>query len=255
MAINRIIYNRAFYQEQKTTNYSSAKIIYPILENIIQSILPNEKTRRVCDVGCGTGNWLSVFKKNGWGVMGFDGTPYSDELCIEKKEFQQCDLHEKIDFSDKFDLVLCLEVAEHIAESHSDQLIDRLTKYSDIILFSAAIPFQMGQGHLNEQYPSYWISKFEKKGYKVCDCIREEIWDMQNVRHFYKQNMLLFVKDCPEYLSFINKYSKKKTLDLVHPETWEKVQGWLPVRLYVRMYNNPLVYRIYQIIKKIRGIY
>jgi hypothetical protein len=38
----------------------------------------------------------------------------------------------------------------------------------EVVLFSAAIPFQGGVGHINEQWPDYWVKYFSKTG--VCSC-------------------------------------------------------------------------------------
>ena len=45
------------------------------------------------------------------------------------------------------------------------QLVATITKHGDAVLFSAAIPGQGGQDHLNEQWPEYWQKKFEVNGY------------------------------------------------------------------------------------------
>lgn len=148
----------------------------------------------VCDLGCGVGVWLSVFKKHGAKVFGYDGNSFSNYL-IDEKEHKIVDLCKPIEDKCKFDLAISLEVAEHIPERCKDAYINNLTEKSDVILFSAAIPFQMGQGHLNEQYPSYWIKEFKMKGFYCLDIIRNKLWDCDDVLPYYKQNLLLFVRE------------------------------------------------------------
>lgn len=62
------------------------------------------------------------------------------------------------------------------------------------MLWSAAIPFQGGSGHVNEQYPAYWFEKFSKRGYVCFDVIREQIWDSPDVAWYYAQNIPLYVE-------------------------------------------------------------
>jgi hypothetical protein len=68
-------------------------------------------------------------------------------------------------------------------------------RHSDTILFSAAIPGQGGTGHINEQWPPYWIRLFEKNGFHCHDAIRPLIWNRDEITAHFRQNMLLFVKD------------------------------------------------------------
>jgi hypothetical protein len=49
-----------------------------------------------------------------------------------------------------FDLTLCLEVGEHLPQNAANILIESLCALSEVIVFSAAIPGQGGQRHINE---------------------------------------------------------------------------------------------------------
>ncbi len=59
-------------------------------------------------------------------------------------------------------------------------------------LFSAAVPYQGGTHHINEQWPGYWINHFEQHGYLALDCLRDKVWLNDHVDWWYCQNMLLF---------------------------------------------------------------
>ena len=50
----------------------------------------------------------------------------------------------------KFDLVVSLEVAEHLPSECAETFVDSLTGLGPIVLFSAAIPHQGGTNHANE---------------------------------------------------------------------------------------------------------
>ena len=47
-----------------------------------------------------------------------------------------------------------------------------LARHGDAVLFSAAIPFQGGAGHVNEHWPSYWAADFAVHGFVAVDTIR-----------------------------------------------------------------------------------
>jgi hypothetical protein len=67
-----------------------------------------------------------------------------------------------------------------------------LTRLGPVVLFSAAIPGQGGLGHLNEQWPRYWVDLFRAKSYVAIDCLRHRIWDDDGVDWWYAQNLLFY---------------------------------------------------------------
>ena len=73
-------------------------------------------------------------------------------------------------------------------------LVASLTDLAPIVLFSAAIPGQGGEAHINEQWQDYWAERFAKKGYVTVDCIRPRVWTNPQVQYWYAQNMLLYVQ-------------------------------------------------------------
>ena len=90
----------------------------------------------------------------------------------------------------RFDLVLCLEVAEHLPADSAPTLIDSLVSLGPVIVFSAAIPYQGGTHHVNEQRPEYWARHFATKEYVPVDFLRRQIWQLHDVEWFYAQNIL-----------------------------------------------------------------
>jgi len=61
--------------------------------------------------------------------------------------------------------------------------------------FSAAVPFQGGVHHVNEQWPEFWQGLFAERGYKSLDLIRKEFWKNAGVKYWYRQNMFLFARE------------------------------------------------------------
>ena len=181
-------YTAAFFERRAEGSLASAHQIVPILCRLVAP-------QRVIDLGCGTGEWLWVFKQNGVNeVRGVDGDWVDrSKLRIRVEEFSSFDLSQPyLLHGERFDLALSLEVAEHLSPRHATAFITTLTKLAPVVLFSAAIPNQGGTGHLNEQWQDYWVSQFSDCGYVVIDCLRREIWDNPKVKYWYAQNTLLF---------------------------------------------------------------
>ena len=152
--------------------------------------------KSVIDFGCGVGSFLDKFRE--FGVQETVGiNMYAD---VKNHEFYKEDLNEEIRLVDKnnnvrkFDLALCLEVAEHIREENSEKLVKSLCAHSDIVIFSAAIPGQGGVGHINEQQPFYWGEIFQKNGFVPFDVMRFLLWEIEDLQYWYKQNTIPYIK-------------------------------------------------------------
>src|SRR5580704_15541831 len=102
-------YTDAFYVQQCDSSYRSAGCVVPI----VLSLLP---ARSVIDVGCGVGTWTSKFLESGVpSVLGIDGDYVNrDLLRIPPECFAAFDLAKPIQIDKRFDLAICLEVAEHL---------------------------------------------------------------------------------------------------------------------------------------------
>ena len=152
---------------------------------IVDLFLEFYQPKSVVDVGCGIGTFLHCFKEKGINeVLGIDGDWVDPNLIskyLKESEFLVKDLEKPFMLNKKFDLVISLEVAEHLRPEYADQFIETLINLGDIILFSAAIPGQGGTNHLNEQWPSYWQKKFNKHGFIFHDIFRPLIWENEDI--------------------------------------------------------------------------
>ena len=151
----------------------------------------------VLDVGCGVGTWLSVANSLGAKFcQGIEG-PWIQEiqsLVVNREILQIRNLEAPWQLERDFDLGICLEVAEHISESAGQRLVENLATRCKIVLFSAAIPGQGGNGHINEQWPAYWQKQFSEFGMEGIDLIRPIIWDDESIPWWYRQNIIVFVR-------------------------------------------------------------
>ena len=190
-------------------NSGAAEQVLPVLFSIF-------KPKSILDVGCGLGNWIEVAKKMGVEeVVGVDGSYVNRTLLkIDDKEFIEKDLAKPFDLNKNFDLAICLEVAEHLPETSADTLIQSIVTHADVVIFSAAIPGQGGQNHINEQWPTYWQELFQKYDYDMIDYFRPKIWNNTKIERWYRQNMFLVVKKGHA----LSNQGSKEIVSLVHPE-------------------------------------
>ena len=137
--------------------------------------------RSVVDVGCGTGVVLAKLAEHGVTVRGVEGS----SAAIRRSRIGGCivraDLERGVPRLGRFDLCLCIEVAEHLRPRSARQLVEGLAHLSDVVVFSAAQPGQRGIAHLNMQPKSYWRSLFEEQGFAPSPRESELATAIQNV--------------------------------------------------------------------------
>lgn len=211
-------------------------------ERVVPHLMKMFKPHSVLDVGCGTGTWLKVFSDAGVSeICGIDGDFVNRDLLVKNiaiENFFPRDLAEPFDLGKKFDMVLSLEVAEHLPASSAKTFIEALAKHSDTIIFSAAIPGQGGQNHINEQWKDYWIEIFNSLGYKGYDILRPIIWSDDLVDWWYKQNMLVFSKTVLVYDEITVPYKNEK----IHPDMFLQYRDYI---IYLQEYVAELELKLY----------
>lgn len=211
-----------FYEERDRRTRPAASCVVPIVINLLSP-------HSAIDVGCGVGTWLAVLKEHGvTNVFGLDAD-YVDKkyLKISPSEFLHCDLTDPPRLDGKWDLAISLEVAEHLPSKCAEDFVRYLVGLAPAVLFSAAIPFQGGHQHLNEQWPEYWVQLFAGHRYSVIDCIRHRLWNMAGIPRWYSQNILLFVEEKglvhnPKIHTAIDNTTLEQ-LSIVHPDIYLSV--------------------------------
>jgi SAM-dependent methyltransferase len=182
-------YDSGFYDDIDEMSRSSAAAIVPWL---VAALAPGS----VVDVGCGRGAWLAAFKNAGVDdILGLDGD-YVDRkaLHIDPGAFRAVDLQAPPDLGREFDLVVSLEVAEHLPGSQADDFVRFLTGLGPQVLFSGAAPGQGGVHHVNEQWPAYWADRFQSHGYRAVDVVRNRFWNDDRVAFYFAQNVVVYAR-------------------------------------------------------------
>ena len=232
----------------QTSTVSASKIVPYILEIV--------RPTSVVDIGCGIGAWLSQFRDLGniENYLGIDGD-YIDKsiLLIDSAKFMPRNLEQvPFDCGKSFDLAVSLEVAEHLSEEKALPFVETLTRLAPVVLFSAAVPHQGGTNHINEQWPDYWAEKFATFDYVPIDCLRKKFWNNEEIRWWYSQNIILYVKKdrLSEYPNLEKLYDPNDMmpLPLVHPNIWNYYRTHHKPRNVVSLFWDKIVGKIKRVL-------
>jgi hypothetical protein len=210
------VYPCSFFELTTGGSLTAAREILPLLWQ-------RRNFSSVIDVGCGVGTWLAAARELGASLLcGIDGPHVPTEMMrVEPDIIIKTDLEQPLRLKRTYDLCICLEVAEHLSPSRAASFVADLTALSGVIAFSAAIPFQGGDGHLNEMWPEYWAEMFAVHNYRPWCSIREEIWNVREIPWWYRQNLIVFVGE-QELDSLVPDYTPAQigSLTKIHPESY-----------------------------------
>ena len=202
-------YDEAYFSWQRQTAEGSAAALLPVV--------------LILDVGCGTGAWLQEARRLGVeDVLGLDDGG-AGSLVIPQDCFMQVDLERPLNVPRRFDLAICMEVAEHLRPARGPALVRELAGVADAVLFSAAIPGQTPPGspeHQNERWQTYWAGLFRDADYEPVDALRPLIWDDRRIAFWYRQNAFVAAAQG----NGAGLLAGERTIrDVVHPEMWSRV--------------------------------
>lgn len=212
------VYRSGFFRRQNGTSARSASRIVPFVTELIAP-------KSVLDVGCGSGAWSKAFLENDvTSLRAVDGDYARSVLLIDEAHFTPVNLASFDGDLGTYDLVACIEVAEHLEPERAAGFVQLLCKHSPVILFSAAPPGQGGTHHVNEQPLSYWAEHFAQQGYRLFDIIRPVFWHDDAVQWWHRQNMVIFVDENNHRT--IDRLEQRHALtpallDVIHPDAFK----------------------------------
>ena len=123
----------------------------------------------VLDIGCRSGAYLKYFASRGAkrikGVDSFE----REARYLQLDEYVQVDLGKPLGLAQTFDLVICVEVIQHIPAQSECTLISSIAQHArERIVFSGAQAGQPGAGHINGRPISHWLDLFASAGWYPC---------------------------------------------------------------------------------------
>ena len=132
-----------------------------IADKIVREIGPGT----VLDAGCAMGFLVEGLRNRGVDAVGIDISEYAIEKAhADVRDY--CSVGSIIeDLPQRYDLIVCIEVLEHLSPSEADQAIENFCEHTDDILFSST-PFDYKEAtHFNVRPPDYWAQRFAEHGF------------------------------------------------------------------------------------------
>tara|TARA_R110000765_G_scaffold9042_3_gene28564 strand:- start:16797 stop:17375 length:579 start_codon:yes stop_codon:yes gene_type:complete len=142
-----------------THHYHDASLCKALTELFL-----NRGVLSVADFGCGDASYVRAFASVGISIFAVDGNPHTPRITGGLGEVQNLAL--PLDTKLNYDVVLSLEVGEHIPPEFEQVFIDNLCNTArQQIVMSWAVEGQVGHGHVNCRNNDYIISELTRRGW------------------------------------------------------------------------------------------
>ena len=164
------IYADSFYEDGgfSRTDHSSQVIVAWIKEKL--------KPKSVLDLGSGSGYYLREFTRLGIDTFGLEASPFGVTKSGNNVLALSYDLRHPVYLSKRFDVVTCIEVAEHIPKRSSSILVKSIcSNANEFVVFTAAPPGTPGADHINCQPEEFWFSLFDINEFSFRADLTEEL--------------------------------------------------------------------------------
>lgn len=166
--MGRIEYNEGYYKNYDT-DYSNRAVWEVSFSRIADQLIRDFNPRTVLDAGCAWGYLVEALRDRGVQAYGIDISEYAISKVREdiKPYCAVGSLSEPLPNSlpAKYDLVISIEVLEHLSAEDGDLAIKNLCALTDNIIISSTPDDFSDPTHINVQQPPYWIERFAKQGF------------------------------------------------------------------------------------------
>lgn len=147
------------------------------------------------DLGCGTGAF-SASVQDEKDVLGIDFSVGSREVSFLKPEnFLVADLTQPLDLNKRFDVVMSLEVWEHMLPDCENVYLDNVCSLDPkVLIISCAVPGQIGRHHYTPHTHSEVIDTISARGFRLNETLTEKFRKIPKLATFYRKNTFVFNK-------------------------------------------------------------
>lgn len=169
---------------------------YRLILPVINKVIRGRKNLHILDYGCGVGTIDLYLATQGHSVTGIDISPIAIKIANENKinfglykncTFLTLEDRKKMKVLKQFDLILCLEVIEHIrndeklicllvneCKPEGTLIISTPSKNAPLFKLGVLKEFDKEVGHFRRYRPEQLIDLIERAGLKISELIKNE---------------------------------------------------------------------------------
>jgi glycosyltransferase involved in cell wall biosynthesis/SAM-dependent methyltransferase len=159
------LYGKYYYLTSCGIPYDQQDKWYSFFGKIADEIIRKINPKTVLDAGCAYGYLVAALRDRGVEAYGIDISEYAiTQVRDDIKPF--CSVGSVLDpLKQNYDLIVCIEVIEHLHANESIAAIENLCKYTNDFLFSSTPTDFKEATHFNVQPTNYWANLFSASGF------------------------------------------------------------------------------------------
>lgn len=163
------LYSKQFYEESLGVDYTDREYWSSFFGRMAKKIVDEFNPKTVLDAGCASGYLVEALRDLGVQAYGVDISEYAISIAREdiKGYLYVQSLTDDLpkDFPKTYDLVVTIEVLEHLYADDGKKAIEKLCTYSDTIIFTST-PYDLNnKTHVNVQQREYWVEIFARNSF------------------------------------------------------------------------------------------
>jgi len=158
-------YDAYYFQHGCGQPYERNAVWLQFFGGIAQKIVETIGPRTALDAGCAMGFLVEGLRERGVDAFGVDISEYAIGQAHESIRPYCWVGSVSAPLPQRYDMIVCIEVLEHLRQPESEAAIANFCRFSDDILFSST-PFDYREAtHFNVQPPEYWADQFARHGF------------------------------------------------------------------------------------------
>jgi len=159
------LYDAYYFAHGCGRPYQRSEIWLNLFKSFAERIDGDIQPDSVLDAGCAMGFLVEALRHRGVDAWGVDISEYAiSQVVPELQEY--CWIGSIIDpLPRRYDLIVSIEVLEHLPKEESEKAVANLCKFSDDILFSSTPNDYKEVSHFNVQPPEYWADLFARESF------------------------------------------------------------------------------------------
>jgi SAM-dependent methyltransferase len=159
------IFDAYYFSHGCEAPYERSDDLLAFFDRIAGRIVEDIQPESVLDAGCAMGFLVESLRKRGVQAYGVDISEYAVQNALpEVKPY--CWVGSIADpFPQKYDLIVSIEVLEHMQKTQSERAIANFCSSCDDVLFSSSPSDYKEVTHFNVQQPEYWGEAFARQGF------------------------------------------------------------------------------------------
>ncbi|MBI3798886.1 MAG: class I SAM-dependent methyltransferase [Deltaproteobacteria bacterium] len=159
------LYDASYFAHNLGRPYQRDEVWLQFFATIADRVVSDIRPCTVLDAGCAMGFLVEALRDRGVNAVGVDISEYAIQQ-VRPDVRASCWVGSVVDpFPQKYDLIVCIEVLEHLSPREAEQAIANFCQHTDDVLFSST-PFDYKEvTHRNVRPPDYWAELFARQGF------------------------------------------------------------------------------------------